>query len=46
MILTYLYMILDEIVVITELEQEPIYMDVEELQPSPVPNASRGEELL
>ena len=28
-------MILDESVVITELEEEPIYMDVEELQPSP-----------
>ena len=28
MILTYHHMILDESVVITELEEEPIYMDV------------------
>ena len=36
-------MILDESVVITELEEEPIYMDVEELQPSP--ECHRGEGL-
>ena len=35
MILTYHHMILDESVVITKLEEEPIYMDVEELKPSP-----------
>ena len=35
MILTYHHMILDESVVITKLEEEPIHMDVEELKPSP-----------
>ena len=34
MILAYLHMILDESVVITKLEEEPIYMDVEELSVS------------
>ena len=35
MILTYHHMILDESVVISRLEEEPIYMDVDELKPSP-----------
>ena len=33
--LAYHHMVLDESVVITELEEKPIYMDVGELQPSP-----------
>ena len=35
MVLTYLHLTLDESAMTNKLEEEPIYMDVEELRPSP-----------
>ena len=35
MILTYFHLTLDESVVLNRMEEEPIYVDVEELKPSP-----------